>query len=117
MAPKRPARRRHVPQRTCIGCRTVLAKRELIRLVRTPDGVFVDPTGRLAGRGTYLHNQRSCWEQALGTESGGKASGGKGRQKDDGAAPSIPRLESALKAKLTKPDLDRLKAYLDTLPG
>jgi len=33
--------------------------------VRTPDGVLLDPTGKLEGRGAYLHDKRSCWEQAL----------------------------------------------------
>jgi len=56
---------KHIPQRTCVGCRTVLAKRTLVRIVRQPDGVFIDPTGKLNGRGAYLHEQRSCWEKAL----------------------------------------------------
>jgi hypothetical protein len=43
----------------------VLAKRTLIRLVRTPTGVQVDPTGKAAGRGAYLHNRRECWERGL----------------------------------------------------
>lgn len=62
---------RHIPQRTCVGCRTVLAKRTLIRIVRQPEGVKVDPTGKLAGRGAYLHDRRSCWEKGL---KGGLAS-------------------------------------------
>lgn len=93
MTAKRPARRRHVPQRTCIGCRTVLAKRELIRIVRTPEGVFVDPTGRMAGRGAYLHDQRSCWERAL---KGG--------------------LASSLKTTLSPEDRERLQQALEALP-
>lgn len=57
---------RPIPQRTCVGCRTVNAKRELIRLVRTGEGrIQIDPTGKAAGRGAYLHNRRSCWTQAL----------------------------------------------------
>ena len=60
---KRP---RPVPQRTCLGCRTVNAKRQLVRLVRTATGaVVVDPTGKAAGRGAYLHNRRACWEAAV----------------------------------------------------
>ncbi len=58
-------RMKHVPQRTCVGCRTVMAKRQLVRVVRTADGVLVDPTGKLAGRGAYLHDRRSCWESGL----------------------------------------------------
>lgn len=54
-----------MPQRTCVGCRQVLPKRSLIRIVRTPEAVQVDPTGKLSGRGAYLHDQRSCWEKGL----------------------------------------------------
>jgi predicted RNA-binding protein YlxR (DUF448 family) len=57
--------RRHLPQRTCVGCRQVLSKRALIRIVRGAEGVRVDPTGKAAGRGAYLHDQRSCWEVGL----------------------------------------------------
>lgn len=57
---------KHVPQRTCVGCRTVQAKRTLIRLVRTDtDGVQVDLDGKRAGRGAYLHDDPSCWQKAL----------------------------------------------------
>ena len=63
---KRPQRRKHVPHRTCVACRTVRPKRELVRAVRTPDGeVLVDETGKLSGRGAYLCRQRSCWDEAL----------------------------------------------------
>lgn len=65
MAKKPQKRIKHVPQRTCIGCRTVLAKKELVRVVRTPEGVRIDPTGKAAGRGAYVHKIRSCWEQAI----------------------------------------------------
>jgi predicted RNA-binding protein YlxR (DUF448 family) len=59
-------RPRHVPQRTCIACRKVDAKRGLTRLVRLPDGhVAVDPTGKRAGRGAYVCAERGCWETAL----------------------------------------------------
>lgn len=61
--------RRHIPQRTCIVCRTTANKRTLTRLVRTPDeGVVLDPTGKRNGRGAYLCDQRSCWEHALETD-------------------------------------------------
>jgi len=62
---KKTVRRKHIPQRTCVGCRLVLPKRSLIRIVRGADGVQIDETGKLAGRGAYLHNQRSCWEKGL----------------------------------------------------
>lgn len=63
---KAPRRPRHVPQRTCVGCRAVEGKRALVRVVRTPEGrVEIDPTGKRNGRGAYVHLQRSCWETAL----------------------------------------------------
>src|SRR5215469_671186 len=63
---KKPPKVRHVPQRTCVACRQVRPKRELIRVVRTPDGhVELDPTGKRSGRGAYLCARRSCWELAL----------------------------------------------------
>lgn len=60
------ARPRAVPIRTCVACRASNAKRELVRIVRTPDGrVLSDPSGRLAGRGAYLCADGSCWGIAL----------------------------------------------------
>ena len=57
---------RHVPQRTCVGCRSQQSKRELVRVVRTPAGqVSVDLTGRLAGRGAYLHRDSQCWTEGM----------------------------------------------------
>lgn len=58
---------KHIPQRTCIGCRSVQAKRELMRVVRTPEGqVVADPTGKKNGRGTYIHKTRECFENVVG---------------------------------------------------
>jgi uncharacterized protein len=57
---------RRLPQRTCVACRTTRAKRELVRIVRAPDGaVSIDTTGRAAGRGAYLCADAACWPQAL----------------------------------------------------
>jgi uncharacterized protein len=61
----RKRHRRHVPQRTCVGCREVLPKRALIRIVRGPEGVKIDVSGKAPGRGAYLHDSRSCWQAAL----------------------------------------------------
>jgi len=59
-------RTKHVPQRTCVSCRTTSAKRTLVRLVRTPEGtVEVDPSGKRNGRGAYLCDSANCWEDAL----------------------------------------------------
>jgi predicted RNA-binding protein YlxR (DUF448 family) len=59
-------KKRRLPLRTCIGCQQQKNKRDLIRVVRTPIGqVELDPTGKKAGRGTYLCRQRSCFKVAL----------------------------------------------------
>ncbi len=90
-------RRKHIPQRTCIGCRAVSGKRQMVRLVRTSEStVEIDETGKRPGRGAYLCARRSCWETAL--------------QKR--------RLEQALRLNkpLTKENLDTLRAYSEALP-
>ncbi len=57
---------RHIPNRTCVACREVRPKRELIRLVYTVDDtVEVDPSGKKAGRGVYLCPSADCWQMGL----------------------------------------------------
>ena len=59
-------RKKHVPQRTCIACRQVKDKRELIRVVRTPDNnAALDIRGKSAGRGAYICRDIACWNAAL----------------------------------------------------
>lgn len=59
-----------VPLRMCVGCQTMRSKKELLRVVRTPDGeVLIDPTGKKAGRGAYLCPQVTCLEQAVKRKS------------------------------------------------
>lgn len=94
VAKKSTRKPRHIPQRTCVGCREVLAKRTLIRIVRTPEGIRIDPTGKLDGRGAYLHDQRSCWEIGL-----------------KGA------LANSLKVDITYDDRELLKQYMEKLPA
>lgn len=48
-----------------MGCREVLAKNSLIRVVRTQNGVEIDLSGKLSGRGAYLHRRRSCWHRGI----------------------------------------------------
>ncbi len=55
---------RHEPRRTCVACRQEGTKDELVRLVRGPDGVAVDASGRAPGRGAYLHRRAECVELA-----------------------------------------------------
>lgn len=81
---------KHVPQRTCIGCRTTSAKREFIRIIRTEEGaVVVDATGKRNGRGAYLCASRECWESAL----------------------SKDRLARALRATISSQDREELRRY------
>lgn len=57
---------RKIPQRTCIGCRTVRDKRDLLRIVKTTEGeLLVDETGKRNGRGAYLCRNLECLEAAL----------------------------------------------------
>lgn len=61
-----PLKPRHVPLRTCIGCRATLSKRELIRIVQSADGVVqFDPTGKRPGRGAYLHTDPDCLKESM----------------------------------------------------
>ena len=92
---KKPVQRiKHIPQRTCVGCREVLPKRKMVRIVRTVDGVQIDLTGKVAGRGAYLHDRRECWERGL-----------------KGA------LGHALKITLTADDRTRLEDFMNSLPA
>ncbi len=91
--PRKTGKRRHIPQRTCVGCREVLPKRSMVRIVRSPQGVMIDPGGKLAGRGAYLHELRSCWDSAL-----------------KGA------LAKSLKTEFTPEERERLMNYAVSLP-
>jgi len=60
-------RMRRTPQRTCVGCAEVEGKRDLVRIVRSPDGaVALDPTGKRNGRGAYVHRDADCFARAVG---------------------------------------------------
>ncbi len=85
---------KHIPQRTCIACRQVVGKRSLLRIVRTESGIVVDPSGKVAGRGAYLHPYQACWRAAL-----------RGN-----------RLEQALRTRLSEENRQALLAYMATLP-
>jgi hypothetical protein len=62
---KAPSGKR-VPSRSCVVCRTVRPKRELLRIVRTPDGqIDIDESGRRAGRGAYLCRDGDCRTTAI----------------------------------------------------
>ena len=53
----------HVPMRTCAVCRQVHPKRSMTRVVRSGDGsIALDPSGKAAGRGTYVCEDPACRE-------------------------------------------------------
>ena len=57
---------RPLPRRTCVACRTVRAKRELVRIVRSPSGdLSVDLRGKAAGRGAYCDPDPACLDRGL----------------------------------------------------
>jgi len=59
-------RQKHRPHRTCIVCRGIFPKREINRIVRSPEGnVYYDSTGKASGRGAYICNDLLCWEKAV----------------------------------------------------
>lgn len=54
------------PKRTCIACGKSGDKRDLLRVVRTPDGgVVFDESGKMAGRGAYVCKSMACFEKAV----------------------------------------------------
>jgi predicted RNA-binding protein YlxR (DUF448 family) len=62
--------------RTCSVCRQVRPKRSLTRIVRSPDGtVAIDPTGKAAGRGTYVCDAEACREPRRLAEAVNRALG------------------------------------------
>lgn len=90
---KRP---KHLPLRTCIACHDTKSKRELLRVVRTPDGhVSIDATGKKSGRGAYLCARLSCWQKAF-------------KEK---------RFEHEFEITLLEEDRLALEAYMATLPA
>ena len=89
-------RQKHIPQRTCIACKQVRPKRELIRVVRTPAGrIELDPTSKKSGRGAYVCARRSCWDIAL----------------------KKGKLEREFETQLTAEDRAALEAYYASLPA
>ncbi len=86
--------KKHVPQRTCVACREVNEKRSLIRIVRGPEGVAVDKTGKMPGRGAYLHDSKDCWDKAL----------------------KRGILARSLKTEISPEDMEVLRSYMDSLP-
>ncbi|MBN1485015.1 MAG: YlxR family protein [Chloroflexia bacterium] len=87
---------RHVPLRTCVGCRQKQPKRDMIRILRTPEGELkIDSSGRGSGRGAYLCPTPRCWELALKRRA----------------------LNRALRLVLTPAEVAHLREYAQSLPA
>jgi len=79
---------RKPPMRTCVGCSSVKDKREMMRIVRMPEGsVVLDLSGKKNGRGTYVCKSCACFEKALKNK----------------------KIERSLEVQLTQEALEKLK--------
>ncbi len=93
---KKKTKQRHIPYRTCIGCREKKRKRALVRIVRTPAGhVVIDEQGKAQGRGAYLCRNAACWDAAL----------------------KRGNLNRALRTTVRPEEVEMLRAHAETLPG
>ena len=55
-----------MPVRMCVGCQEMKNKKEMIRVIKTPEGTFMlDATGKKNGRGAYICPNRECLSQAI----------------------------------------------------
>ena len=56
---------RKIPPRQCVGCREMKDKKELLRVVRTPEGeILLDGRGKVSGRGAYVCSDVACLKKA-----------------------------------------------------
>ena len=84
-----------IPMRMCVGCREMKPKKELIRVVRSPEGaVSMDPVGKKPGRGAYVCRSEACLKRAI-------------KQK---------QLERQLEVTLTEEVVSALQAAMENLP-
>ena len=57
-----------IPVRKCTGCGEMMPKKEMVRVILTPEGsIELDLTGKKNGRGAYICRSRECLEKALKT--------------------------------------------------
>lgn len=59
-----------IPMRQCLGCREMKTKKELIRVVRSPEGeISLDFRGKASGRGAYICPDGACLKKAIKTKA------------------------------------------------
>ena len=56
---------KRIPERMCVACRQMKPKTELLRIVNGADGIVVDGTGKINGRGVYLCKCKECVTKAI----------------------------------------------------
>lgn len=92
-------RPRRLPQRTCVACRQVRAKSDLVRVVRTPTGqVEVDEAGKAAGRGAYVCRTMQCARNAVTQQKLSRALGMTIGEE------TLKRLEGLISSDVERPD-------------
>ena len=65
-----------IPMRQCLGCREMKPKKELIRVVRSPEGdISIDSKGKKSGRGAYVCRDENCLKKAVKTKALDRAFG------------------------------------------
>lgn len=85
----------------CIACRTPRDKRELVRIVRSPQGeISFDPTGKRSGRGAYLCPDEACFDRALHSRTLAAA------LKSDVSEQDVASLRAELRALLSERGMD-----------
>ena len=63
-------KQRKVPMRRCVGCRQMMPKKELLRVVRSPEGhISYDRVGKAPGRGAYVCKNLECLQKAVKTHA------------------------------------------------
>lgn len=88
--------KKKLPERMCVGCQKIRSKREMIRIVKSPDGEFsVDSTGKKSGRGAYICPNVDCLDAAI-----------KGH-----------KLEKSFRCSITDDTYEKLKAGFSIIDG
>jgi len=55
-----------IPMRQCVGCRDMKEKKEMMRIIKTPEGeILLDVTGKQNGRGAYICARQECLAKAI----------------------------------------------------
>ncbi len=57
-----------IPARQCIGCKEMKAKKDMLRIIKTDDGIELDASGRKNGRGAYICKNKECLKLAIKTK-------------------------------------------------